>query len=348
MTRRAIFPFVIGSVVTAALAGCQTAYRLAWWKNHDDSASSVAQSSAPELPSAGATPQAVDVPGLEPASSPSSANLAAAQTRASAPSVSMPGGSESTIANAPFAKYPLAGTTATTGSANSSLSASDTTAAASAIASVPPSGPYDPYGYKPSNPYAAATATAYEPPGGNPLRSIAPTTDRYPMPAASSTPASDSQYASAAVPASAETPTGVIDKYALPPMTAQSTPETGVNNSAAAYPAVSPAAAAFANSPIPGTSQAASAAGTSTTNTSAATAASPIEVTPATTTTVQLPPAGKYRPGGTSDYSTTESQHVEVATRPAPPQTPSASGASDAWTLPTSTAPATGGGIGTY
>jgi hypothetical protein len=261
--------------------------------------------------------------------------------------VSLPASSASTIANAPFANYSSAGTTATTGSANSSLSASDTTTASSAIARVPAAGPYDPYGYKASNPYAAATATAYDQPAGNPLRSSAPTTDRYPMPAAGTTPATDSQYASAAVPGSPESIPSTIDKYALPAITAQSMPDSNVNNSAAAYPAISsPAAAAFANSPTPGASQAVSAVEASTPS---ATGASPIEVTPVTTATVQLPPAGKYRPGGTSDYSaTTESQHVEVAALPASPQPASPAGGSDAWPPPASTAPTTSGGIGTY
>src|SRR5688572_14785720 len=99
MTRRALFPLVVGSVVAAGLAGCQSASRWAWWKNQDESASTVAQSSAPALPSQGATPQAVDVPGLEPASSPSAANLAAAQSPSSSPALSLPASSASTIAN---------------------------------------------------------------------------------------------------------------------------------------------------------------------------------------------------------------------------------------------------------
>jgi len=347
MIRRAIFPLVIGSVVTAALAGCQSASRWAWWKNQDNSATSVAQSSAPALPSAGATPQAVDVPGLEPASSPSAANLAAAQSPSSAPSVSLPAGSESTIANAPLANYSSAGTATTTGSANSSLSASDMTKASSPITSVPPSGPYDPYGYQARNSYAAATTTAYEPPAGNPLRSSAPTTDRYPMPAVNTTPAADPQFAFATTSAPTGTTPSTVDKYALPPFVAQASPESSVYSSAASYPNPSSPAAAFANSPTPGSSQAVTAVETKTRSTMAAT---PIEVTPVTTATVQLPPPGKYRPAGTSDYSTTtESQHVEVAALPTQPQAVSPAGASDPWSPPTSTAPATTSGvIGTY
>jgi hypothetical protein len=85
------------------------------------------------------------------------------------------------------------------------------------------------------------------------------------------------------------------------------------------------------------------------TSTSIATAANPVEVVPVTTATVQLPPAGKYRPGGTSDYSTiSESQHVEVAALPAAPQASAPAGASDPWSPPASSTPASGGGIGTY
>ncbi len=171
MIRRAIFPLVFVSVVTAGLAGCQSTSRWAWWKNQDDSASTVAQSGAPELPSAGATPQAVEVPGLEPASSPSAANLAAAQAPSTSPSVSLPSSSASTITNAPLANYPPSGTALTDGSTTSaSLSASDTATASSAVASVPPSGPYDPYGYKPTSSYAAATPAGYESHADNPLR----------------------------------------------------------------------------------------------------------------------------------------------------------------------------------
>ena len=83
MTRQAICTLVIASIVTTNLSGCQSASRWAWW-NRNDSASTVAQSTAPTLPSEGATPQAVDVPGLEPASSPSAANLAATQSPANA------------------------------------------------------------------------------------------------------------------------------------------------------------------------------------------------------------------------------------------------------------------------
>jgi hypothetical protein len=347
MTRRAIFPLVIGCVVTAGLAGCQSASRWAWWKNQDDSASTVAQASAPALPSEGATPQVVDVPGLEPASSPSAANLAAAQSPSNSPSVSLPASSASTIANAPLANYPPGGMPTSAGSANSaSLTASETTTASSEIASVPPSGPYDPYGYKANGSYAAAATTAYEPPTGNPLRNSAPTADPYAMPVASTTPAVDPQYAAATSPASADTTTPTIDKYALPPNVAQVSTNSNPTSPAPAYPSRSSPEAAFANSPAPGSSQTASAAEAST---SGATSANAVEVTPGTTATVQLPPAGKYRPGGTSDYSmATESQHIEVAALPATPQATAPAGASDPWSPPASTTPATGGGIGTY
>jgi hypothetical protein len=344
MTRRAIFPLVISSFMAAGLAGCQSASRWAWWKNQDDSASSVAQASAPALPSEGATPQAVDVPGLEPASSPSAANLAAAQSITGSPSVSLPTSSASTIANAPLANYPPAGTAATAGSSTSaSLSQSETTGA-SAIASVPPSGPYDPYGYKGNSSYSAAATTAYEPPASNPLRNSETTADPYAMPVENTTHAVDPQYAAATSPA-AETTTPTIDKYALPPMAAQSSATTNPMSTPAAYPSPSSAEAAFANAPTPGSSQTASAAATS-----ASSATSAIDVTPVTTATVQLPQAGKYRPGGTSDYAiAAESQPIEVAALPAAPQAaPASARASDPWAPPAATTPVTGGGIGTY
>jgi hypothetical protein len=160
------------------------------------------------------------------------------------------------------------------------------------------------------------------------------------------TPGVDRQYAAVTTPASAETTIGTIDKYALPPIAAPESTNSIATSPGATYPNPNSAAAAFANSPMQGSSQTASTLQTS------APAPNPVEVTSVTTATVQLPPAGKYRPAGTSDYATTaESQRVEVAALPAAPQPASPAGASDPWPSPASATPATpatGGGIGTY
>jgi hypothetical protein len=337
MTRQAISTLVIASILTAGSAGCQSASRWAWW-NRDDSMSSVAQSSAPTLPSESVTPHAVEVPGLEPASSPSAANLAAVQSPANTPNTSIPASSAATLANAPLANYPM--TLATPGpspAVSGNSPASQPTTPAAAIASVPPSGPYDPNGYKSSEPLDAATSTPFQPAAGNPLRTATASDDRYALPNGSYPAAQlDSAYpAFTSARSAAVTTEPPADPYALPAVATSNVQETGNNNSVAA-PNKSASEAAFANSPAPNASQP-----------TAVTSA--IGVAPVTTATVQLStPTGKYRPGGTSDYTGADaSQHIEVAARPAAAKPASPAGTNDPWSPPAAT-PAASGGIGTY
>jgi hypothetical protein len=334
MTRQAISTLVIASIVTAGSAGCQSASRWAWW-NRDDSTSSVAQSTAPTLPSESATPQAVEVPGLEPASSPSAANLAAAQSPANVPNPWLNASSAATLANAPLANYPMNRATPGSSPAVSGTSpASQPTTPAAAIASVPPSGPYDPNGYKSSEPLYAATSRQFQPAVGNSLRTATATDDRYALPSASNLAAqvNPANPAITNAPSTAATTEPLVDRYALPTVAANNAQKTESDNSVAASNKSAPDAA-FASSPAPAASQ--PTAGTNA-----------IAVTPVTTAAVQIStPAGKYRPGGTSDYTgAAASQHIEVAARPAAAANPvSAAGTNDPWSPP-----AASGGIGTY
>jgi hypothetical protein len=323
MTRQAISTLVIASIVTAA--GCQTASRWAWW-NRDD-ASTVAQSTAPTLPSQAATPQAVEVPGLEPTSSPSAANLAAAQSPTNASNPALPATPAGSLANVPLANYPASYTAP---AVSNTLPASATPASAppaAAIASVPPSGPYDPNGYKPSE--SAETSVPFDPSGANPLRTAA-AVDRYALPNAGTSVAQmDSAYALASASPTSDTPPAATDRYAL-----ASEPETGSNSSLAA-PKKSASEAAFANSPAASQPSAVTNA---------------MDVAPAPSATVRLStPAGKYRPGGTSDYSgASASPPIEVAARPPAVQPASSERPSDPWSPPAGSTPASSGTIGTY
>jgi hypothetical protein len=68
---------------------------------------------------------------------------------------------------------------------------------------------------------------------------------------------------------------------------------------------------------------------------------------PTATATVQLStPPGRYRPGGTSDYSAAASQHIEVAALPATAE-PATSAAARS-PAPTSSTSGGSGAIGTY
>jgi hypothetical protein len=345
MTRQAISKLVIASIVTTGLSGCQTASRWAWW-NRGDGESTVAQSAAPTLPSAAATPQAVDVPGLEPASSPSAANLAAAQSPGSVPNRSLPAASDATIANAPFASYSTTNAAPVSSAAVSGMSpASRSTTPATAIASVPPSGPYDPNGYKASEPFAVAPSIPFDGAAGNPLRTAAATVDRYSMPTANSqTQPVDSPYAAASAAASVSAAATPKDRYVLPTVAATNSQQTdtgSVSSSVAAAPPKNSPEAAFANSPAPAASQPAASQPAVVTNA--------IDVAPDSASTVQLStPAGKFRPGGTSDYTAANAtDHIEVASLPDTAKPTSPAGTSVPWSPP-SAAPADTERIGTY
>src|SRR5687768_16854955 len=133
--KRTTVPTWVLVFAVAAVAGCQSGPRFAWWKNDKapDDTSTVARwaspTGKPALPSAQTKPEAVAVAGLTPATPPSSSNLASAGTPMSGitgalaplarsatapptasgtptpPSVPIPVTS-STLANAPAATYP--------------------------------------------------------------------------------------------------------------------------------------------------------------------------------------------------------------------------------------------------
>ena len=196
MTRNPVSKLITIATL-AALAGCQSGPRWAFWK-HDSApdASAVARSAEPTLPSAQSTPQPVAIAGLTPAAPPSSANLAAANSPAATsavagtpalpPSMSIPVTSSATLANAPQAAYPNAANSLAdklTSAPNATTKASTTaTAHPLAAASTPPAtGPYDPKAYKPTSALAS---------GGMDATGDASDADRYGMSSASSYAAS--------------------------------------------------------------------------------------------------------------------------------------------------------------
>jgi hypothetical protein len=353
MTPPAIHKLAIASIVTLGLTGCQSGPRWAWWKHPDGAGntSAVAQATAPVLPSQEANPQPVDVPGLQPAASPSAANLAAAQAPAGVPALSLPATSASTIANAPLANYPPSSSPATTLSSTSSPDQSLTMPSSSTlIANVPPAGPYDLNGYKAADSIATTAATAVRQTAVNPGGYAATTTDRYATPAANTPlPPVDAQFAAAStMPPVAAPVAGVIDRYAAPALTANDVKDMSANSSEVPQPLHDTLSTAFAASPVPITPPQVAAAQASTLS---PIPGSPIDIAPSSAATVQLSlPPGKYRPGGTSDYTdVATSQRLEVATRPTPPQTTSSPvSASDPWSPPASSMPASGGAVGTY
>lgn len=167
------------AIVLAAVTGCKSAPRLAWWKRDKapEDKSLVARSAAPSLPSAQAKPQVPHVEGLTPATPPSSANLTAATSHTNPTSSSFSSPSSATVAQAPLANYPSTSLANTTTASPSS--GGDTTKNATNVAAT---GPYDPNGYLPNQPVAASTTTAESIPqapdryGNLPTAPFAPTT----------------------------------------------------------------------------------------------------------------------------------------------------------------------------
>lgn len=354
MTRKALRKLITIATL-AALSGCQSGPRWAFWK-HDAApdASAVARSAEPTLPSAQSTPQPVAVAGLTPAAPPSSANLAAANsptaspgavgTPALPPNMSIPVTSSATLANAPQATYPNAANSladkltsapsaatkaATTAPPSSSLPPLPPASATShplAAASAPPAaGPYDPKGYKPTAALAATRADA---------TGDASAADRYGMgsanPYSASTPTSIPQ-SPASLPSNRYS---AVPGSTSPAITALATAVTAAPTPSNQMPAQSPApisdryampstlpSAASMNPTTPVSPVAASAASASTSfasNPAVTPAVTPVaNPTPAVRTTASV---GAYRPGGTSSYSPgPQSSPLEVATRPAPP-----------------------------
>jgi len=321
------------AAVLAAMSGCQSGPRWAWWKSDAAPAdtSVVARSAdSPQLPSAQAAAP-VAVPGLQPATSPSAANLATAGAP-SAPGISIPTSSPSTIANAPLASYPSMGSaadklTAPSGimpvapsnmpSAPLAAGTSPTTAPGAlpqmASTGVPPSGPYDPNSYRPSaGASAGATASAGETTASPDRYQV--TGDRYGVtplgsaPMATEQPPRSAENLPAAPPASSTT-TG--DRYGYTAPTSTAAPQANV---AASQTMVNPSGPAAMTPTAPMTPVVSSTPATVASLTAPA-------ATPEATATVQATvPAGQYRPGGTSSYvGAMPAQHIEVATLPAPP-----------------------------
>jgi hypothetical protein len=280
--RRTVVQSTFVALIVTAL-GCQSGPRWAWWKKDTPMAdsSAVARSAEPVLPSSQSTPTAVTATGIQPATPPSSANLAAAGTTAPTAGTSI----YPTTGAPPIA---AAGTLATAGSAIPIAGAMPRT---TPIATAPaPNGPYNPNAYQPA---ATTTATNTNPAsaGGDrygtvPVANTAATTERYGVPAV----ASPNPVSTAGAPP-------VI--AGVPAMAPSSADRYGI------LPVAGPATAA-APSAIPGYATSTPEAGTA--------------YVPATATQVTTTPAGQYRPAGTSDYvGGPAGSHVEIATRPATP-----------------------------
>jgi hypothetical protein len=347
---------MIAAVLTGAL-GCQSGPRWAWWKPEkapEDTSLIARSAEAPALPSAQSTPQVVGVAGLEPAAPPSSANLAAAGTQTT-PDIAPT--SPATIANAPLANYPSIDSTpnkmaAMPGSAPASNGTATSPAAIAiprvsagamspqvANATVPASGPYDPNAYQPTAAFSAAasaSAAGAAPPSADRYQFAA---DRYNVPSTNSSgiATNTTNSLSQSAPASPAISQAGGDRYGLA-VPDRSIANPQVDFAASQSPIGGPSAATMTTAPVP----------------PAASAVNPPAVSASSTATVQFAtPPGQYRPGGTSSYAGSKpTQHIEVATRPAPPtsaapvQESSSAVNSVPWTPPTS--PAAGTGTRTY
>ncbi|MCI0334181.1 MAG: hypothetical protein L0228_13265 [Planctomycetes bacterium] len=361
------------AAVLAATSGCQSGPRWAWWKTDaaPTDTSAVARSAeAPQLPSAQSTPQAVTPTGLQPATSPSAANLAAAGTQP-ATGIAIPATSPATVANAPLANYPSVNAAADkltaprTAPAAATSTSSSTSLVGNSIPQMPAtgtmphaqaggvasSGPYDPNNYRPSVTAAATSpATTGESPAGTDRYQLA-AGDRYGITAVDS-----SAVIPVATPRSAENVSAAApvsnslagDRYGLATPSQTTTPQASMVAGETPFAATSPST----TSPMASATPAAM-------PTTVASLTAPV-ATPTATATVQVATqAGQYRPGGTTSYvGTRPAQHIEVATRPAPPSptatTPATQptapiGSSVPWTPPpAATPPASGTGTQRY
>jgi len=242
----------------------------------------------------------VDVPGLQPAASPSATNLAAAGTPASG-GISLPASSPAMIANAPLADYlstkaapdklTAPGVT-NTNSAASLLAAGTTTPGAGmapqlAGSAAAPNGPYDPNSYKPSSTTMTAAASS----------TTSTAADRYgvtPIDAMGPAPAENATSIAQQVPnAAPATMAPVGDRYGFASASAAA-PQTNATSFSA----------------------------TASTNPTATVATLTASATLPPTATMQTTTLGQYRPGGTSSYiGSLPAQNMAVAARPAPPAT---------------------------
>ncbi len=340
MKRRAIRSLTLVAAL-AAVTGCQSAPRFAWWKRDKApaDASVVARSATPTLPSAQSTPQSVAVAGLTPVAPPSSTNLAAAagpttagatgtavaSTAAApwAPPVSIPVTSPSTLAGAPTADYSAQNALADRLVSTPSTMSPATSANVGAVAAT---GPYDPNAYRPSTASASPISN-----GG-----ISENADRYATSPAGSFPITS--------PITGPQPlaSNPADRYGSP--SASIAPPTMPGTTPLTDPA-SVAVDRYSNPTLPtlpnktaqATMQSSSGAGATASTTTAG------------ASTVRLATApGQYRPGRTSTYTGSSTSPVEVANRPSPPAAtiapapPAAGGVSQPWAPSTPAAPTTG------
>jgi hypothetical protein len=289
----------------AAVIGCQSAPRLAWWKQDKVAENSAVASTSktPALPSAQSSPSPVAIAGVTPGATPPATALAAATpaigaTAFTSPAVSPPNAPPSVsipvAASAPLAASPpptensLADKLVS--APNSKFSAATPLGATSPppASTVAAAGPYDPNAYKPTPALGSSSIPGM---GADRYGAIAAPT-AAPI---ASPPASTSQ-ALASDPA---------DRYGTP--RTSTTPAAMPGQTAMTDPAAL-ASDRYANPVLP----------SYLTKSAAPAAAAPA---------VKLASApGQYRPGGTSSYPDVSSTAapVEIASRPAPPATTSA------------------------
>jgi hypothetical protein len=321
-------PHALTVAALLAVSGCKSGPSWAWWKPEGAPAdtSAVARSAeTPQLPSAQAA-LPVNVPGLQPATPPSAANLASATTPAAAgtqTAITSP----LTVASAPLANYPSVDTaadkltapstafapnTATTPvSPSSPLTAGMQTGAVPQMAATaaPPSGPYDPNGYRPS--------TDATPLNGSAVAQTTPPTGSY-----SSLGSRYGSVATAETTPVASAPLATAEMPSTPQFATSPAPTVGGRyglGASSPTPSAHPTDIGVARSPMetaPSTPVASNSPST------VSSLVAPAPTTPVVNSAVVSSATGQYRPGGTSTYQGTTPGHVEVAARPAPVSTP--------------------------
>src|SRR3954470_22221471 len=168
--------------IFAAIVGCQTAPRFAWWKQDKAAENSAVASTSktPALPSAQSAPSAVAIAGVTPTGSPPITAVAASTPTAGAtgltsaplsppgapPSVAIPlaAAASPLSASPPPTENGLADKLVSTPnsklSPTSPLGATKSAAQAPAASTVAAAGPYDPNAYKPTPPMGSSDTLA--------------------------------------------------------------------------------------------------------------------------------------------------------------------------------------------
>jgi hypothetical protein len=309
-------PTICVALTLAVAAGCQSAPTWAWWKRDKPvESSAVARTAAPDLPSSKATPQVVAGTGISPATPPSSANLAA-----TAPATGAAGSSAAALA--PTGGPATAGAIYPTTSAPPLANQIAVPSATSAQALAAQAGPYDPNGYRPTMPATPPSVAATPDSRYVASTSAAPAAT---LAAPAGTVLSETPISAAATSATPASP----DRYGITPYPVTSGAAAGpvpqASTEVASLPQTLPADNRYGNVP----------AVVNELN------PSPASAIPAS---VQLSAApGQYRPGGTSNYTGGAfADHVEIATRPATPNTSTPSSTTPAY--PSTTHPSTDSG----